>query len=645
MSFYTSVVKSGNNILHRYIKDGKRYKDIVKEFDYELYLRSDYSNDSIDVNKLSLKKYKFDNINDMRQFIKDNGEENVYGNTDPVSQFIAKSYPDVIKLTNDYVVLNFDIEVEHGAGKIKYKPWHKIKIVNSNNEEVEMSLLELKDVKGDFNIYDEEKREYLHFDDSCYAPKQLGFPDPHLALYEVLSVSLIGTNEKVIYVFGTKEFTGSTKIENSDYVIEYKYCANEKDLLISFIQKWREISPDILTGWNIEGFDIPYIINRIARVLNKKFVNMLSPYSKYSENCVRESQKENNVYYGIMGITIYDYLNIYKKFSRDKQESYKLDWIGEVEVGHKKISYEEYDNSLMKLWEYDYNKFILYNAIDTLIVTKLDNKLKFINLAITIAHITKSDLSDALGTTKPWDNIIFNLLLLRNTQIIPFVKKEKVKEFLGAFVKKPLLGKHGWTITFDLTSLYPSIIILLNMSPETLLVREVGSDYLANAKIKEILLDNIDVINELLSDNNYADDGADEPVIPRSFRITKSFIDNKESLDYLTECKLETLLALRTKLNKIYDYFDSGHPYLHGVKTVQDNISNFIEMKTDLSFLDEMNATIAGNGSMYDKSFVGVIPEAMEYLFNYRKSLKNEMKEKKKLLQKKLEELHRLENL
>ena len=128
MSFYTSVVKSGNNLFHRYIKDGKRYTEIVKEFDYELYMRSDYSNDSIDVYKNSLKKYKFDTIYEMKSFIKENGESNIYGNTDPVSQFIAKTYPNELQLTNDYVVLNFDIEVEHSSGKEKYKENHVVKV-------------------------------------------------------------------------------------------------------------------------------------------------------------------------------------------------------------------------------------------------------------------------------------------------------------------------------------------------------------------------------------------------------------------------------------------------------------------------------------------------------------------------------------
>ena len=159
-----------------------------------------------------------------------------------------------------------------------------------------------------------------------------------------------------------------------------------------------------------------------------------------------------------------------------------------------------------------------------------------------------------------------------------------------------------------------------------------------------MLYSNINTIEELIAVNKYADDSVDEQNIPEKFRITSAFVDNKDYLEYLSNCHKSTLMKLHNKLTRLYDHFDSGHPHLHGVKTVLDNIDNFVDMKNDLSFLKVKNATIAGNGSMYDKSSAGVIPEAMDYLFNYRKVLKNEMKEKKKLLQKKLEILKQLES-
>lgn len=639
--FYTSVVKMGNNIIHRYIKDGKRYQEIIKNFDYDLYVRSEYSRDALDVHKNHLKRYNFDNIYDMNQFINENGNDNVYGNTDPVTQFIAKTYPDEIKLTNDYVVLNFDIETEHGEGFIKYKDPHIIQVQEDKNEPIKMALGEFKKIDlnvHEYHVYDEEKKDWLLYENSCYAPQQLGFPDPNLALYQVMSVSLISSLENIIYVYGTKEFKGTHTIEGSDYTIRHIYCANEKELLVKFIQKWREIKPDILTGWNVEGFDVPYIINRIVRVLGKKFANMLSPFANESQNCIRERQKEDAVYYSISGITIYDYLSVYKKFSREKRESYKLDWIGKVEVDHQKISYDEYDNSLMKLWEYDYDKFILYNAIDTLIVNKLDKKLKFINLAITIAHITKSDLSDALGTIKIWDNMIYNLLRKRDIQIPPNIKQEKSKEFLGAFVKEPLLGRHGWTLTFDLTSLYPSIIRMLGMSPETLIDREIGNDFTANSDVRKVIKSNMDIVANIIMDGEFGTDNELSEDLYILKRFESADVNKIKSLDK------NTMIYVLQELRRADEYYNSGHNHIHGVKTVLENVENFINMTTDLSWAKEKNVTVAGNGSTYDKSTEGVIPAAMTMLFNYRKLLKNKMKEEKKKLQLKIEELHKLES-
>lgn len=638
--FYTSVVQQGQNLIHRYIKNGKRHSEYIKDFEYDLYIKSDYSNDSMTVYNEPLKKYVFSNIQDMNSFIKENGQENVYGNTDPVSQFIAKTYPNTIKLTNDYVVLNFDLEVEHGSGIPKYEKNKNIRArVVGTYDEFDVEIQKVKEIKQLVEVYDIERDDWIVFNESCYAPKSLGFPDPNLAIYEVMSVSLIASHDKNIYVFGTKDFTGDTKIHDSEYVINYTRCKDERELLIRFIQKWRDIKPDIITGWNIERFDVPYIINRITRVLGKKFTNMLSPYSQESTTCIKERQKEDAVYYSIAGINIYDYINIYKKFSRSKQESYRLDWIGAVEVNHKKVSFPEYDNSLMKLWEYDFNKFILYNAIDTLIVNKIEDKLKYINLAITIAHITKSDLSDATGTIKIWDNLIYNMLSKKNIQIPPHIKKEKGKGIIGAYVKDPLLGRHGWTLTFDLTSLYPSIIRQVGMSPETIRIREVGHDLMANREYRVNIMMNQEIVDDIISRGKFGNDDSD---VTDEIMFASEYDD--EMIDNLRKCTKNKLLKIRSGLNAADEYYNSGHPYIHGTKDVLENIDNMIEFETDLQWAKDNNLSVAGNGSAYDKSIEGVIPAAMTYLFNYRVELKSEMKKQKKKLQSKIEELHKLES-
>ena len=611
--FYTSVTKIGNNLYHRYVKDGIRYSDVVKHHSYELFLKSDHANDAVDIYNSTLKRYKFDNIFDMNQFVKEQGNHNVLGNTDPAAQFISNVYGNDIELTQEYMVLNFDIETEHASGIPKYHYSTIIDIQYEDGRTQQIKLNEVKTIKEPILVYDIEKNTYTEFENSCFAPKELGFPDPYLAICEILSISMIQSHKNIIYVLGTKDYTGITEVPDSEYTIEHIHCKSEKELLVKFIQMWREIKPDIVTGWNIDGFDIPYVVNRISRVLGKKFANMLSPYSNDTQSCIREKQTEDGIFYTITGVNIFDYMDLYKKFARSKQESYRLDWIGEVEVGHKKISYEEYDNSLMKLWEYDYNKFVLYNAIDSLIVTKIDAKLKFIDLAITIAHLTKSDLGDALGTVKPWDNLIYNMLKQKNVQIPPNIKKEKYKEFLGAKVKDPILGMHDWIISSDAASLYPSIIRMFNMSPETLRIREIGSNQHANSEQLMSLHSDLYDINE---------------------ELQTSGIDRTRKNELLDQ-KAEKEGQLK--------YYSSGHEYLFGADNVLDNIELMHTRRHDTDFAKKLNVTLTGNGSCYTKEFEGVIPKAMTFLYNYRKKMKEEMKSKKRLLQAKLLELKALE--
>lgn len=638
MRFYTSVNRQGSVICHRYIEDGKRHSEIIKDYNYDLYIKSEYSKDAVGIHKEQLKKYEFETVVEMGEFVKSNGKHNVYGNTDPVAQFIAKEYPNAMALTNHYVTLNFDIEVVHASGKIKYKDYHELKVL-LNDEEQLMSLGQYRKIdlsKNTALVYDIEKQQYLEFVDSCYAPLSIGFPDPNLALYEIMTISVISSLEDKIYVFGTKEFTGQLSIPNSKYSIVHIECGSEKELLIRFIQKWRDINPEIVTGYNVNGFDIPYLINRIVRVLGKKIASKLSPFSASVANCIKERQTDDAVLYQILGVTVYDYLELYKKFNRTKQESYKLDYIGEVEVGHSKVSFDEYDNSLMKLWEYDYNKFILYNAIDTLIVNKLDEKLKFISLAITIAHLTKSDLNDATGTVKIWDNLIYNLLLQKNIQVPPKTHNDEDVDIIGAYVKEPLYGRHGWVLTSDATSLYPMLIRMFNMSPETLVHREVGNSISTKDKrVIETLDDNLSYVDGMIRlQDEY---GISEDII--SFDV----YDEDFDVDSLSVLSKRGLMKLKDHINNEIKFYGSGHEFIKGVDNVLDNIELTLNMQNDLSFAKELNVAVAGNGSTYDKSEIGVIPEGMTFLFDYRKSLKTEMNEKKKIIQSKIAELAELE--
>ena len=234
--------------------------------------------------------------------------------------------------------------------------------------------------------------------------------------------------------------------------------------------------------------------------------------------------------------------------------------------------------------------------------------------------------------------MIYNLLRKRDIQIPPNIKQEKSKEFLGAFVKEPLLGRHGWTLTFDLTSLYPSIIRMLGMSPETLIDREIGNDFTANSAVRKVIKSNMDIVANIIMDGEFGTDNELSEDLYILKRFESADVNKIKSLDK------NTMIYVLQELRRADEYYNSGHNHIHGVKTVLENVENFINMATDLSWAKEKNVTVAGNGSTYDKSTEGVIPAAMTMLFNYRKLLKNKMKEEKKKLQLKIEELHKLES-
>jgi DNA polymerase elongation subunit (family B) len=282
-----------------------------------------------------------------------------------------------------------------------------------------------------------------------------GFPEPSIADKPITAIT-IKKNETYI-VLGCGDFV------TDDPNIKYIKCEDETRLLIKFLDVWRSewLSPDVITGWNIDGFDIPYIINRIRRVLGYEMHKKLSPWGM-----LEERDDQGTTFYDIMGITSLDYLRAYKKFSFSNQESYRLDYIGQIELGVKKIDYSEY-GSLLELYRNDYQKFIEYNIRDVELVSKLDDKLKLIEQVYAIAYDAKVNYQDAFTSVRIWDVIIHNYLINQRVVIPQKKSSKKDKNILGAWVKDPILGMHKWVVSFDLNSLYPHLIMQYNISPET----------------------------------------------------------------------------------------------------------------------------------------------------------------------------------
>lgn len=294
-----------------------------------------------------------------------------------------------------------------------------------------------------------------------------GFPSIELADREVTAITLRKHDRYV--VLGMKEFTPPSNN------IHYIRCDREETLLTKFIKIWNseEFLPDVVTGWNIEMFDVPYLVNRIKKVLGDSAAKRLSPWEKLDQREV-EIFGKNQVIYTPVGVNVLDYLQLYRKFSFTMQESYRLDHIAMIELGERKLDYSEYE-SLDEFYRKDFQRYIEYNIRDVDLVYKLEDKLKFIEQVFAIAYDAKVNYIDSFTSVRMWDVIINNYLMDRHI-VVPnnFSKGEKDEPIVGGFVKDPQVGMHKWVVSFDLNSLYPHLIMQYNISPETL--RSIDND-------------------------------------------------------------------------------------------------------------------------------------------------------------------------
>lgn len=406
--FYTNVYMRGNKIYLRGFDKGIRVKDVV---DYKPYLfipKPDGKYKTLEGK--SVEKMKFDSISDARDFM--------------------ERYADVS---------NMEI---YGLNSFPY-------------------LFIYDNYKGDID-YDPKMIKIGTIDIECAADE--GFPDIQKADKEITAITLLYRNKA--FVFGCGDF----KSHNPDTY--YLKCKDEHHLLQQFLQAWQEIDLDVVTGWNIEFFDIPYLTNRIRNLFDDKQARRLSPWRILEEKMVEFKGKQNQSY-NPAGISVLDYYQLYRKFTFGNQESYKLDYIAQIELGEKKIDYSEYGN-LLELYKNNYQKFIEYNIHDCVLVDRLDDKLKFIEQVMAIAYSAKVNYNDTMTTVRPWDVIIHNYLLDQKIVIPQMKKQPDFDSLVGGYVKEPKIGLSKWVVSFDLNSLYPHLIMQYNISPETFVGRQDG---------------------------------------------------------------------------------------------------------------------------------------------------------------------------
>ena len=430
MSFYTSVDTYMNRIVYRGIKDngiGFKHK---YEFEPTMFEYCQEETAWKSIHGHNVKEKKLASPSALRNFVKEReipGSKPYCGMDRAVMQFIAKKHPGEIKFDESKInVVNIDIEV--------------------------------------------------HSED--------GFPTPEEALHPITAITIKSSRSNVYHVWACGEYD----VEQSPHkhlLIQYHKCNSEEELLVKFLMYWESDYPDVITGWNIRFFDMPYIINRILRIGTMEAARRLSPWNAEPRHKAVQFKNMNQDSYMIVGISQMDYFDLFKKFgyAYGPQESYSLNHISSVVLGERKLSYEEYGN-LKNLYKENHQLYIDYNIKDVELVERINDKTGLMGLAFTLAYKAGVNFTDVMGTTSIWDSIVYRELNKKKIAVPPMKPRDKLAgqtvAFAGGYVKEPQIGMHEWVVSFDLNSLYPNIIAQWNMSPETIISQmemDANGDY------------------------------------------------------------------------------------------------------------------------------------------------------------------------
>lgn len=405
MKYYTNVQVMGNNILYRGVEDGKRVKWKIP-YKPTLYVKSKKASQLCKFRTLKnepLEPIKFEGIYEAKDFVKR------YATTE-----------------------NFSIYGNQG--------WAYAFISEAFPEQIEFDSDHISVGFLDIEV------------DSSN-----GFPSIDVAASPITAITLL--------VDGTYHVWGNRAYSPTSSNVAYHPAKDEKSLLEDFFDFWSKNTPDIITGWNVELFDIPYLVNRCRTMFMAELANKLSPWGKINEREVSYGTKRNH-FYSIFGVAILEYIDLYKKYSKTpNQESYALQNICMVELGEGK---EKYEGSLHDLYQNDYAKFIKYNIRDVELVHKLEQKLGLVALAMMLAYANKVNYEDVFMQVRMWDSICYDWLRRKGIIVPPKEDKIKSRANEGAFVKHPKSGRYGHGGSFDLDGLYPHLIMMYNISPETL---------------------------------------------------------------------------------------------------------------------------------------------------------------------------------
>ena len=404
MNFYKNVIVHRGKLLIRGVLNGKEYQEKL-DFSPTLYVLSNEQTEYKTLQGQNLKPIRLNSIADARRFKREVETQNspIFGLDRFHYQYIGQEYPGRIDWSREYIKI-FTLDIET----------------------------------------------------TC----EDGFPDVENPTEELLCITIKNQSNKQIITWGVGDF-----YHNRDDVT-YVKCKTENELLMQFMVFWTKNYPDVITGWNTKFFDLPYLMNRIRHLHGDKVINKLSPWKLIQREEIEVRGKPQTIY-DLYGIVMLDYLDLYRQYIPQRPESYKLDHIGEIELGENKN--ENPYETFKEFYEKDFQKFVDYNIQDVEIVDKLEDKLRLIDLALTIAYESKVNYDDIFSQVRLWDTLIANHLMTKKICVPPREDQVKETKYVGAYVKEPRVCLYKWVVSFDINSLYPHIIIQYNISPEKII--------------------------------------------------------------------------------------------------------------------------------------------------------------------------------
>lgn len=513
-SFYTNVSFHKGKILLKGVDNGKRIQTSIPYQPYLFVPSNDQSSEYKTIFGAPVERVDFRTVGQARDYInkyKDVDGYDLFGMTQWVYPFIYDRYAHAGAIPYDRSairILTLDIETDTGM----WDDQQEIKVRKSEDStEIETTVEQLYKYP-DWEVYDLKYERWVAVMQSCYIT-DIEYSPVETAAKEINSITFRIDGQNII--LGFYDYTP----ENADTT--YIKCKNEIELLNKTIDIIRKIDPAIVTGWNSSMYDIPYITNRVLRVLGEEKMKQLSPWGIVERKMIHDKFGHDFEQITWVGISSIDYMDTYKKFQSATEENYALDYISEIQLGVGKLDYSKY-GSLRALYIMNRPLYYKYNIIDVERLTQIEEKLKLFDVQLSLAYYMGVNYIDVFGTVRPWDAFIHNFLLRQNIVVPQSEIGEQEEKIEGAHVKLPNPGIYNWIASFDVKSLYPSLARQCNISPETFLGTAPGItvDQVLAKKVEKSLIDNLKAENVSLCGTGCLFDNAEEGFIAACMRLT-----------------------------------------------------------------------------------------------------------------------------